>query len=132
MKKTLVTFIITVLILMVCITTVQALSFGVKITPSATDVKKGESVTLIVGVNNLDVGANGLNTFLATIEYDKNVFNTLTTDNVKEKSWLELIYAISNFNKLFYTWNFYIKIELILLWKIFLKNLINNIYRIIF
>ncbi len=83
MKKTLVTFIITVLILMVCITTVQALSFGVKITPSATDVKKGESVTLVVGVNNLDVGANGLNTFLATIEYDKNVFNTLTTDNVK-------------------------------------------------
>ena len=35
MKKTLVTFIITALILTVCATTVQGLSFGVKITPSA-------------------------------------------------------------------------------------------------
>lgn len=83
MKKTLVTFIITALILTVCATTVQGLSFGVKITPSATSVAKGQSVTLVVGVNNLDVGANGLNTFLTTIEYDKSVFNTLTTDDVK-------------------------------------------------
>ena len=62
MKKTLVTFIITLLILMVCVTTVQALSFA---------------------VNNLDVGANGLNTFLTTIQYDKTVFNTLTADDIK-------------------------------------------------
>ena len=32
-------------------------------------------------------------------KYISEIF--LTTDNVKEKSWLELIYAISNFNKLF-------------------------------
>lgn len=43
-------------------------------------------------------------------KYISEIF--LTTDNVKEKSWLELIYAISSFNKLFHTWNFYIKIEL--------------------
>lgn len=43
-------------------------------------------------------------------KYISEIF--LTTDNVKEKSWLELIYAISNFNKLFHTWNFYIKIKL--------------------
>lgn len=43
-------------------------------------------------------------------KYVSEIF--LTTDNVKEKSWLELIYAISRFNKLFHTWNFYIKIEL--------------------
>lgn len=83
MKKTLVTFIITLLILMVCVTTVQALSFGVKITPSSSEVNKGESVTLVVAVNNLDVGANGLNTFLTTIQYDKTVFNTLTADDIK-------------------------------------------------
>lgn len=43
-------------------------------------------------------------------KYVSEIF--LTSDNVKEKSWLELIYAISRFNKLFHTWNFYIKIEL--------------------
>lgn len=43
-------------------------------------------------------------------KYVSEIF--LTADNVKEKSWLELIYAISSFNKLFHTWNFYIKIEL--------------------
>ena len=43
-------------------------------------------------------------------KYISEIF--LTTDNVKEKSWLELIYAISGFNKLFHTWNFYIKIKL--------------------
>lgn len=43
-------------------------------------------------------------------KYVSEIF--LTSDNVKEKSWLELIYAISHFNKLFHIWNFYIKIEL--------------------
>lgn len=82
MKKTLVTFIITILILMAGITTVQGLSFGVKITPSSANVQKGDTVTLVLSVNNLDVGANGINTFLATLEYDQTVFNAVTADDV--------------------------------------------------
>lgn len=83
MKKTLVTFIITIFILMTLITTVQGLSFTVKITPSSANVQKGESVTLVLSVSNLDVGSNGLNTLLLSMEYDKNVFNTVTKDDIK-------------------------------------------------
>lgn len=82
MKKTLVTFIITILILMAGITTVQGLSFGVKITPSSANVQKGDTVTLVLSVNNLDVGANGINTFLATLEYDQTVFNAVTENDI--------------------------------------------------
>lgn len=83
MKKTLVTFIITILILMAGITTVQGLSFAVKITPSTANVEKGSTVTLVLSVANLDVGANGLNTFLATMEYDQTVFDIATSTNIK-------------------------------------------------
>ena len=83
MKKTLVTFIITILILMASITTVQGLSFAVKITPSTPNVEKGATVKLVLSVANLDVGANGLNTFLATMEYDQTVFDIATSNNIK-------------------------------------------------
>ena len=84
MKKTLVTLIITVLVLMTGITTVKAAhSYGVKITPSSANVAKGDTVSLVVSVNNLNVGANGLNTFYAIVEYDTNVFEPLASDSIK-------------------------------------------------
>ena len=83
MKKTLVTFIITILILMASITHVQGLSFAVKITPNNANVEKGGTVKLVLSVANLDVGANGLNTFLATMEYDQTVFEIATSNNIK-------------------------------------------------
>lgn len=88
MKKTLVTFIITALFLVTFVTNVQALSFGVKITPTSTEVKKGGTVTLTLSVSNLDVGSNGINAFIATIDYDKTVFETLTAlDITSENAW---------------------------------------------
>lgn len=83
MKKTLATFIITALILVTFVTKVQALSFGVKITPTSSEVKKGDSVTLVLSVSNLDVGSNGINTLITTIDYDKSVFETLTASDIK-------------------------------------------------
>lgn len=83
MKKTLATFIITALILVTFVTKVQALSFGVKITPTSSEVKKGDSVTLVLSVSNLDVGSNGINTLITTIDYDKSVFETLTSSDIK-------------------------------------------------
>lgn len=83
MKKTLATFIITALILVTFVTKVQALSFGVKITPTSSEVKKGDSVTLVLSVSNLDVGSNGINTLITAIDYDKSVFETLTASDIK-------------------------------------------------
>lgn len=97
MKKTLVTFIITILILMTGITTVQGLSFAVKITPSTANVEKGATVKLVLSVANLDVGANGLNTFLATMEYDQTVFEIATSNNIKSlNGWDSPTYNAGN------------------------------------
>lgn len=88
MKKTLVTFIITALILMTSITTVKGLSFSVKITPSSTTVQKGETVTLTISVSDLDVGSKGINTILLAMEYDKNIFETVSSSNIEAlNSW---------------------------------------------
>ncbi len=80
MKKTLVTFIIIAVALVACMTTVEAASFGVKITPSATEVKKGETVTLVVSVNNLNLDGQGLTALYGVIDYDTTVFNTLNAE----------------------------------------------------
>lgn len=83
MKKTLVTFIIIAVALVACMTTVEAASFGVKVTPSATEVKKGDTVTVAIAVNNLNVDGQGLTALFGVIEYDTTVFNTLSAENFK-------------------------------------------------
>lgn len=82
MKKTLVTFIITILMLATFVTTVQALSFGVTLTPSITEVEKEGTVKVVVAVNNIDA-ENGLNALLGNLEYDKNIFETVSNSDIK-------------------------------------------------
>lgn len=83
MKKTLVTFIIMIITMVLCVAPVQAASFGVKITPNKTEVKRGESVTLVVAVNNINVEGKGLTALYSVIEYDTTVFNPLEASNFK-------------------------------------------------
>ena len=79
MKKVLITFIMMLIALCIGITTVQAASFDVTITPKATEVKRGDTVDVTVAVKNLSFDATrGLVGFTANLEYDKTVFNELT------------------------------------------------------
>lgn len=111
MKKTLVTFIITVFALVACMTTVQGLSFGVKITPSSTQIKRGETVTLVVSVNNLDLNGGGLTGLVATIDYDTNVFNTITKDSFEPLNDWDKITFNPNNNKLLTAKDSFVKAE---------------------
>lgn len=79
MKKVLITFIMMLIALCAGITTVQATaSFDVKIKPSATEVKRGDTVNVTVSATNLTMDADrGLMGFTAIINYDKTVFNEL-------------------------------------------------------
>lgn len=99
MKKTLVTFIIMILILASWVTTVQALSFTVTLKPSATVVEKGGTVEVIAALSNIDAG-NGINSLLATLEYDRNVFETITSDSESHLS--KEITGIQGWDKLLY------------------------------
>lgn len=79
MKKVLITFIMMLIALCAGITTVQAASFDVTITPKATEIKRGDTVDVTVAVKNLSFDATrGLVGFTANLEYDKTVFNELT------------------------------------------------------
>ena len=79
MKKIVFTFIIMIIALFAGITTVQAASFEVKITPSSTEVKRGETVKVVVSAKNLSFEDDrGLVGFTGVLDYDKNVFNELT------------------------------------------------------
>lgn len=78
MKKTLVTLIIIAIALTASITTVQAASFAVKLTPSTTQVQKGSTVKVVVAVNNLNFEERGLTALYGILDYDKTVFNELT------------------------------------------------------
>ena len=99
MKKTLVTFIITILMLATFVTTVQALSFGVTLTPSATEVEKGGTVKVVVSVNSIDAG-NGLNALLGNLEYDNNIFETVSSNDINALNRWDAITYNANSGKL--------------------------------
>lgn len=99
MKKTLVTFIITILMLATFVTTVQALSFGVTLTPSTTEVEKGGTVKVVVSVNSIDAG-NGLNALLGNLEYDNNIFETVSSNDINALNRWDAITYNANSGKL--------------------------------
>ena len=83
MKKTLIIFMMALLVLMACTTVVHATTtFGVSLTPSATSVKQGDTVKVTLAITNLSsTDANiGLSALGANIDYDKTVFDALIQD----------------------------------------------------
>ena len=55
MKKTLIIFMIAIFVLIASMGVVQAsTTFGVSLTPSATSVKQGDTVKVVVAVNNIN------------------------------------------------------------------------------
>ena len=81
-KRILHIIIIFCLITILLIDVVSAFGLSVFMTPSTTNVQASSEVIIKVKVSNLDVGDNGINTFTATLNYDTDVFETLTAENV--------------------------------------------------
>jgi len=89
MKKKIVKIcIISLLMIWVYSTIVNALSFSTIMTPSSTAVEESTEFNVRVSVSNLDAGTNGINALSGTIKYDEDVFEELTESSIEGlNSW---------------------------------------------
>lgn len=81
-KRLLHVIIIFFLITILLIDVVSAFGLSVFMTPSTTNVQTSSEVVIKVKVSNLDVGENGINSFSGTLNYDTEVFEVLTVDDI--------------------------------------------------
>ena len=87
-KKFLKISIIACLLIWVCATIVNALSFSATMTPSSSSVDKSTEFTIRVLVSNLDVGSNGINTLSGILKYDTDVFEEISDSSIEGlNSW---------------------------------------------
>ena len=87
-KKFLKISVIAFLLIWVCATIVNALSFSATMTPSSSTVEPSTEFTIRVLVSNLDVGANGINTLSGIIKYDAEVFEPISNSSIEGlNSW---------------------------------------------
>lgn len=96
-----------VLILAVGITSVYAADFGIQLTGSKDTIKPGETITLQVSLKDIEKMSTGVNVFLATIDYDKNVFEQLKEDDIKTlNNWSGMMYNEDNGKIIVENYNF--------------------------
>ena len=96
-----------VLILAVGITSVYAADFGIQLTGSKDTIKPGETITLQVSLKDIEKMSTGVNVFLATIDYDKNVFEQLKEDDIKTlNNWSGMMYNKDNGKIIVENYNF--------------------------
>ncbi len=95
------------LILAVGITSVYAADFGIQLTGSRDKIKPGETITLQVSLKDIEKMSTGVNVFLATIDYDKNVFEQLKEDDIKTlNNWSGMMYNEDNGKIIVENYNF--------------------------
>lgn len=87
-KKFLKVTIVVMLIACMYANIVNALSFTATMTPSSSNVEESTEFTISVKVSNLDVGSNGINTLSGTLNYDEDVFETISDNSIEGlNSW---------------------------------------------
>lgn len=90
MKKVLVSLIIGIMLLVLFMpnvkATTQATTTQATITGTTTTVEKGKEITLVLGVNNIDI-QKGICEFKGKLEYDKNVFTKAYVLEYTDASW---------------------------------------------
>ena len=58
-------------------------SFKASLSASSTELKPGQEVTITMAVSDINMGDNGINTVEGIINYDKTIFEELTTSSVQ-------------------------------------------------
>lgn len=77
-KKFLKVTVAVMLLVLVYANIVNALSFTVSMTPSSSNVDPSNEFTISIKVSNLDVGENGINTISGILNYDEDIFETIS------------------------------------------------------
>ena len=86
-----------IMVLIASINSVQASDFSMKLIGDKNKIKAGEQLTVKVSLDNVGSITNGINVFLATIDYDKNVFEPLKEEDITTlNSWSGMMYNEDN------------------------------------
>ena len=87
-KKFLKISIVSIMLILVCTTIANALSFTATMTPSSTTVAESTEFTIAIKVSNLDVGSNGINSLSGYLKYDTGVFEVISDSSIEGlNSW---------------------------------------------
>ena len=61
-------------------------------TPSSTKLNEGEEITITLELSNIKMGQDGINTFGGKLEYDENVFEKVTSDDISSQNNCSIAY----------------------------------------
>lgn len=99
----------TILLISVCATIVNALSFTATMTPSSTTVAESTEFTVKIKVSNLDVG-QGLSGLNGYFRYDNSVFEPITESSIEGLNGWDVTFNTEN-NKIALTKTTFVKSE---------------------
>lgn len=99
MKKVVSVVLIAMLIVMLTGLPSYALGFTVNISADKNTVSAGSTVVVTISTNNLNIGGKGMNVFYCVIDYDKTVFEEITSADIKGLNGWSVSYNSKN-NKL--------------------------------
>ena len=99
-RKFLKVVIIAMLLVCVCATIANALSFSVIMEPSKRVVPASTEFTVEIKVSNLDVGTNGINTLSGNLIYDTAVFETIGESSIEGRNGWSHSYNPENDGKI--------------------------------
>ena len=61
-------------------------------TPSSTKLNEGEEITITLELSDIKMGQDGINTFGGKLEYDENVFEKVTSDDISSQNNRSIAY----------------------------------------
>jgi len=96
MKKRIISLTLFILIISIITNIYAAISANVSLVVSKDKVKPGETFSVKVNVKDINAGTDGVRGVQLKINYDKNIFETLTADSMKGYSGLTANYNESN------------------------------------
>lgn len=82
MKKTIATIILVLIILTLLIPKSYAIGFTMQLTPEKKTVAPGNTVTVTLATNNVNIGGDGMNVFSCFLTYDKTVFEAIKAEDI--------------------------------------------------
>ena len=66
-------------------------------TPSSTKLNEGEEITITLELSDIKMGQDGINTFGGKLEYDENVFEKVTSDDISSQNNWSIAYKKGTF-----------------------------------
>ena len=82
-KRIIIGFLFTIIFVILMQANALAANFKFEVVSNKTKVKPGNTVELTFSISNINIGTAGMNTIEADLDYDKSIFEEVTSDSIK-------------------------------------------------